>query len=60
MIRKYKYLDNAVQLRLHESVIDFFNRIEFERGPFKEEFFDYTLSYLASRHPKIVRYSEVV
>lgn len=56
MIRKYKYLDSAVQLQLHESVISFFNRIEFERGPFQEKFFDYTLSYLASRHPKIIRY----
>jgi hypothetical protein len=55
MIRSFKYLDSAVQLRLHESVIAFFNRIEFEKGPFQESFFDYTLSYLATRHPKIVR-----
>lgn len=55
MIRNFKYLDTAVQLRLHESVIDFFNRIEFERGIFQNSFFNYTLSYLAVRHPKIVK-----
>lgn len=55
MIRSYKYLETAVQLRLNESVLDFFNRIEFERGPFRESFFNYTLSYLASRHPKILK-----
>lgn len=55
MIRNFKYLDTVAQLRLHESVIGFFNRIEFERGPFQDSYFDYTLSYLATRHPKIVR-----
>lgn len=55
MIRNYKYLDTAVQIKLHESVISFFNRIEFEKGPFQDSFFDYTLSYLATRHPKIIR-----
>jgi hypothetical protein len=55
MIKNFKYLDTAVQLKLHESIIDFFNRIEFEFGPFQESFFNYALSHIARRHPKIVR-----
>lgn len=55
MIKNFKYLDTAVHLRLHESILDFFNRIEFEFGPFQESFLNYTLTYIASRHPKIVK-----
>lgn len=55
MIRSYKYLDNAVQLKLHEIIIDFFNRIEFERGPFSDAFFGFALGLLAKRHREIIR-----
>jgi hypothetical protein len=55
MIRSYKYLDTAVQLKLHEIIIAFFNRIEFERGQFKETFFGAALGMLAKRHREIIR-----
>lgn len=55
MIRSYKYLDTAVQLKLHVFIIAFFNRIEFERGEFQETFFGASLGMLAERHREIIR-----
>lgn len=55
MIRNYKYLENAIQLRLHEIIISFFNRIEFERGEFNENFFGASLGMLAKRHREIIK-----
>lgn len=55
MIRNYKYLDTAVQLRLHEFILAFFNRIEFERGEFQESFLGASLGMLAERHRVIIR-----
>src|SRR5258706_3056073 len=55
MIRSYKYLDTAVQLKLHEFIIAFFNRIEFERGEFNESFFGASLGMLAERHTGIIK-----
>jgi hypothetical protein len=55
MIRNYKYLDTAVQLHLHEFIIAFFNRIEFERGEFQESFLGASLGMLAERHRVILK-----
>lgn len=55
MIRSYKYLDTAVQLKLHKFVITFFNRIENENGIFDEDFFGEDLLEIADRHPQILK-----
>lgn len=55
MIRSYKYESVAAQLRLHEMVLSFFNRIENETGAFDDSFFDADLLYIANRHPKILK-----
>jgi len=54
MIRSYKYLP-SIHSRLNELVIEFFDRIQFETGPFQEQFFGYSLGYLANRHPQILK-----
>lgn len=55
MIRSYKYESSAVQLRLHEVILSFFDRIENETGTFDDSFFNADLLYLANRHPQILR-----
>jgi hypothetical protein len=55
MIRNYKYLDTAVQLRLHEFIIAFFNRIEFETAVFDDSFFGVDFLEIADRHPQILK-----
>ncbi len=55
MIRTYKYENSAVQLRLHELILSFFDRIENETGEFDDSFFSADLLYLANRHPKILK-----
>lgn len=55
MIRSYKYLDTAVQLRLHEFIIAFFNRIEFETADFDDSFFGVDFLEIANRHPQILK-----
>lgn len=55
MIRSYKYENVAIQLRLHEMILSFFNRIENETGVFDDSFFDADLLYIANRHQKILK-----
>lgn len=55
MIRSYKFENLAVQLRLHELILSFFDRIENETGPFDNSFFSPDLLYLANRHPQILK-----
>lgn len=55
MIRSYKYENTAVQLKLHELILSFFDRIENETGVFDDSFFSADLLYLANRHPKILK-----
>lgn len=55
MIRSYKYENSSVQLRLHELILSFFDRIENETGAFDDSFFSADLLYLANRHPQILR-----
>ncbi|HAF31053.1 MAG TPA: hypothetical protein DCG75_18610 [Bacteroidales bacterium] len=55
MIRSYKYLDSAVQLRLHEFIIAYFNRIEFETAIFDDSFFGADFLEIADRHPQILK-----
>lgn len=40
---------------LHDYVIQFFDRIEYETGPFDNAFFDADFYDIVSRHPKIVK-----
>ena len=54
MIKTYKYLD-SVHGKLHEFVIAFFNRIEFETGDFDDAFFDPEFLVIVKRHPKVLR-----
>lgn len=55
MIRSYKYENSAVQLRLHELILSFFDGIENETGVFDDSFFSADLLYLANRHPQILK-----
>ncbi len=55
MIKNYKYLETAIQLRLHKFVLDFFNRIESETGIFDDSFFSPDFLVIANRHPRILK-----
>ncbi len=55
MIRNYQYLDTAVQLHLHEFIMAFFNRIEFETAVFDDSFFGVDFLEIANRHPQILK-----
>lgn len=55
MLRSYKFLGSAVQLKLHELIIAFFNRIEHETEVFDNTFFGPELLELANKHPRILK-----
>lgn len=55
MIRSYKYENSAIQLKLHELILSFFDRIENETGAFDDSFFSTDLLYIANRHPQILK-----
>jgi hypothetical protein len=54
MLRAYNYIDTT-HLRLHEYVIAFFNRIEFQTGDFTDVFFETEFLPIVNRHKKILR-----
>lgn len=53
MIKSYKYLISC-HIMLHQHVMEFFDRIEFESGPFQNTFFGTDFIDIVQRHPKIV------
>ena len=54
MLRTYKfYLSRHIML--HQHVLNFFNRIEFETGEFSDDFFDDDFLKIVNRHPTILR-----
>src|ERR1700755_1192297 len=55
MIKSYKYLGTAVQLKLHKFGLAFFNRIENENGVFDKDFVGQDLLETANRHPQILK-----
>lgn len=54
MIKNYKYLISC-HLMLHDYVIQFFDRIEYETGVFDNAFFDPDFYDIVRRHPIIIR-----
>ncbi len=54
MIKSYKYLISC-HIMLHKHVMQFFDTIEFESGPFQNNFFETDFNDIVSRHPKIVK-----
>jgi len=54
MIKSYKYIE-TVHSKLHDFIIAFFNRIEFETGNFDDSFFDAEFIEIVNRHPKILK-----
>ncbi|MCY1498059.1 hypothetical protein D9M68_320360 [compost metagenome] len=54
MINSYKYLISC-HIMLHDYVIQFFERIEHETGPFDNAFFDPEFYDIVRRHPRIVK-----
>jgi len=55
MIKSYKFDNKAVQLKLHEQILAFFDRIEFETGLFDDNFLDPDLLEIANSHFKILK-----
>ncbi|QYS86158.1 hypothetical protein JJC03_14440 [Flavobacterium oreochromis] len=54
MINSYKYLISS-HIMLNDFVIQFFERIEHETGPFDNAFFGLDFYDIVRRHPKIVK-----
>lgn len=54
MIKSYKYLISC-HIMLHQHVMEFFDRIEFEIGPFHNSFFGPDFIDIVNRHPQIVK-----
>lgn len=54
MIRAYTYCATC-HTTLHDSIIAFFNRIQFETDAFRDELFDAQLLDLANRHQTILK-----
>ncbi len=54
MLKNYKYVD-YVHCRLHEFIIAFFKRIEFETKPFDISFFESDFQEIVNRHRTILK-----
>lgn len=54
MIKTYKYHLSCHSM-LHQHVLQFFDRIEFETGPFANSFFDSDFLDIVKRHPTVLR-----
>jgi len=54
MIKSYKFLISCHQM-LHHHILAFFDRIEFETGDFKDDFFDPDFLEIVHRHPTVLR-----
>lgn len=54
MIKSYKYLISC-HIMLHQHVMGFFDRIEFESGPFQTAFFGNDFIDIVNRHPRVVK-----
>ncbi len=54
MIRTYKFYLSC-HIMLHQHIIAFFNRIEFETGDFDDGFFEPDFLDIVRRHPQILR-----
>lgn len=55
MIRSYKYLETAPQLKLQEFILAYFGRIESESSDFDDSFFGDEFLLLVNRHPDILK-----
>lgn len=54
MLRTYKFFLSS-HIMLHQHVLAFFNRIEFENNDFDDSFFGTDFLDIVNRHPKILR-----
>ncbi|MBR9846389.1 MAG: hypothetical protein GYB35_09930 [Algicola sp.] len=54
MIKSYKYLISC-HIMLHQHVMEFFDNIEYQTGPFQNSFFGPDFIDIVNRHPRIVK-----
>jgi len=55
MIKSYKYLSTAKQLKLQQLIMSFFDNVESQTGHFNDAFFGADLLEIVNHHPRILK-----